>query len=414
MFLTPAQSIIAKDLHRFRVLRCGRRFGKTHLIVEEIKGIALSKPSRVAYIANNYQQARDIAWEILKRELRGAIISINESRLELRVKTIKGGESLIVLRGWESIENLRGQAFDFLAIDEVAMMRDFWVNWQEVLRPTLTDTRGSVIFASTPKGYNHFFDLCNLELTDQDFKTFHFTSFDNPHLPKDEIEKAQATLPPERFSQEYGASFQKTQGLVYKEFSREKHVYHELPELKGAFERVGGVDFGYRNPAAVLEIRTNGENFYVEDEWYKRERTEIQIAEYVSGCKFSAVYPDPENPSAIEELRRKNINTREVNKGKDSVVHGIQIVRELLIVGKLRVNARCVNLISEFETYSHEEEEDELNNKEKPIKANDHALDALRYVVMMVLGTKVEVRDEIQIAIERQKQREEQRSDTGL
>ena len=132
MFLHPAQSQIVSDTHRFRVLLCGRRFGKTSLIAEEIKCLAISKPSRIAYIAGNYQQARDIAWELFKRELRGVIIDTNEARLEIKIKTQRGGESLIVLRGWESIENLRGQAFDFLAIDEVAMMRNFWSNWREV------------------------------------------------------------------------------------------------------------------------------------------------------------------------------------------------------------------------------------------------------------------------------------------
>src|SRR3990167_1400418 len=413
MFLTPAQGTIAKDLHRFRVLRCGRRFGKTSLIVEEIKGIALSRPSRIAYIANNYQQARDIAWEILKKEFLGAVIDTNEARLEIKVRTIKGNESLIVLRGWESVENLRGQAFDFLAIDEVAQMRNFWVNWHEVLRPTLTDRRGTAMFASTPKGFNHFYDLCNLELIDSEFKSFHFTSYDNPHLPKDEIDKAQATLPPERFSQEYAASFQKTQGLVYKEFSREKHVYHELPELKGVYEKVGGVDFGYRNPAAVLDVRTNGEVFYVEDEWYKRERTEIQIAEYVSAYKFSEVYPDPENPSAIEELRRKNVNVREVLKGKDSVESGIQKIRELLVSGKLLINKRCVNLISEFEMYSYDDEIIERNEKENPIKANDHALDALRYVVLMV-DAKYAPQQEDRRILENRNERKNHIIDSGI
>src|SRR3990167_8453395 len=135
------QKIIARDRHRFRVLRCGRRFGKTTLISEEIKGKVLGKPSKIAYIANNYQQARDIAWGMLKHELLGRIIDTNEQRLEIRVEPKDGGESIIFLRGWESVENLRGQAFDFLAIDEVAMMRNFWVNWYEVLRPTLTDKK---------------------------------------------------------------------------------------------------------------------------------------------------------------------------------------------------------------------------------------------------------------------------------
>ncbi len=386
MVLTPAQSQIAKDQHRFRVLRCGRRFGKTFLMSEEIKGVAIAKPSRIAYIANNYQQARDIAWELLKKELHSAILDTNEARLEIRTKTLKGGETLIILRGWESVENLRGQAFDFLCIDEVAMMRNFWSSWHEVLRPTLTDRRGSALFASTPKGFNHFYDLCNLELTDKDFKSFHFSSYDNSHIPVDELDKAKATLPPEVFAQEYQASFQKTSGLVYKEFSREKHLYEELPfshEIK--YQKLLGIDFGYRNPAAVLDLRFDGEKIYIESEWYKRERTDIQIAEYAALCKPKEVYPDPENQGAIEELRRKNLNVKEVVKGKDSIKSGIQSVRELLIRGDLMVNKRCVNTIAEFEMYSYEDDIPERNEKENPIKANDHALDALRYVISSLL-----------------------------
>ena len=262
-------------------------------------------------------------------------------------------------------------------------MSNFWVNWHEVLRPTLTDTKGEVIFISTPKGFNHFYDLCNLELTDKDFKTFHYTSYDNPHIPADELDRAKETLPPDRFAQEYEASFQKTQGLVYKEFSREKHLYSDLPT--GRFEKLGGIDFGYRNPAAVLDIRFDGEMVWVDDEWYKTERTDAQISDYVKACSFNAVYPDPENAGGIEELRRKGVNVREVIKGKGSVKAGIQMIRELLIRNKLKVNKRCVNLISEFEMYSYDENRNERNEQEDPIKANDHALDALRYVISSCL-----------------------------
>ena len=383
MLLHPAQKIIAKDKHRFRVLRCGRRFGKTSLIAEEIKGKALSKPVKIAYIANNYQQARDIAWELFKKEFRGRIIDTNEQRLEIRFTPQTEGESIIVLRGWESVENLRGQAFDFLAIDEVASMSAFWANWEEVLRPTLTDKRGEAIFASTPKGFNHFYDLCNLELTDKDFKSFYFTSWDNPFIPKDEIQRAKETLPEDRFLQEYEASFQKTQGLVYKEFSREKHLYEQLPDKR--FQKIGGVDFGYRNPAAVLDARFDGERLFIENEWYKKEKTDIQIADYVALQGFKEVYPDPENAGAIEELKRKHVNIREVIKGKGSVKSGIQSIRELLLRGDLMINKQCVNLISEFEMYSYDDAKGEKNEQEEPIKANDHALDALRYVVSSLL-----------------------------
>ena len=389
MELHPKQNEVGADPHRFRVLNCGRRFGKTTLSIEEIKGVAIAKSTKCAYIATTYAQARDIAWEMMKREFGKAIIQANESRLELRIRTQTKEESIVFLRGWESVETLRGMQFDFIVLDEIASMRNFWTGWQEVLRPTLTDTKGEALFISTPNGYNHFYDLCNLELTDTDYKTFHFTTYDNPHIPVEEIEKAKHELSQEQFLQEYMASFQKTSGLVYKEFNREKHLYDTLPP--GTFGKIAGIDFGYTHPAVVLDIRTNGELYFIEDEWVKTGRTEIQVAEYVAANNFSAVYPDPESPSAIEELRRKNINVREVIKGKDSVKSGIQKVRELLINGRLKVNRKCVSMIAGFEMYSYDED----NLKENPIKENDDCADAIRYVLMMA-DFKPELNQQIQ------------------
>ena len=57
-------------------------------------------------------------------------------------------------------------------------------------------------------------------------------------------------------------------------------------------------------------------------------------------------------------------------------------MRELFISGKLLVNKRCINLITELESYSYDEDNNEKNEQENPIKFNDHAIDATRYVVM--------------------------------
>ena len=381
--LTPSQKIIVKDNHRFRVVNCGRKFGKTTTAKVEITGCASEKDNRhILYIAPTIGEARDIMWLPLKELTKSNWAKEpNDTRLEIMLKTKELGISTIFLKGWEAIEAIRGMEFDFIVLDETAKYKNFWSLWQEVVRPTLTPRQGEALFLSTPRGFNFFYDLCNQELKDKDFKTFHFTSFDNPYLPIEELERAKATLPPEAFLQEYMASFQKTQGLVYKEFDRKTCLYNDLPDMN--LQKIAGVDFGYVNPAAVLDIRTNGEYFYVEDEWYKTGRTDIQIAEYVAQSGFSEVYPDPESPQAIEELKRKNVNIREVVKGKDSIEAGIKRIKELLIIGKLKINNRCVNLISEFEMYSYDDKEKDINQKEKPIKANDHALDALRYAVIM-------------------------------
>ena len=381
MILHPSQKIIAKSRARFRVVNAGRRFGKSVLAAEEMKGVALSKPSRIAYIAPTIQQARDIMWDILKRELRTITKKANESRLELEVMDKEGNSSFIFLKGWEAVETLRGQSFDLLILDEVASMRNFWVGWNEVLSPTLIDRRGDAMFISTPKGFNHFYDLYNLQSKDSNYESFHFTTYDNPNIPPDEIEREKNTKPENTFAQEYLADFRKQEGLVYKEFSRDRHVIHTIPE-KEYTEYLAGIDFGFTNPTAVIHIkRDRDENYFVIGEWYKTQRTDEQVGEYVASCGFNRVYPDPESPSAIEVMVTKGINVVEVVKNKDSIKNGIDRVRSLLKQGKLFIHSSCENLISEMESYSYPEKRPDHNEEENPIKEHDHALDALRYAL---------------------------------
>ena len=387
MILHPAQSKIASDTHRFRVVNCGRRFGKTILAVLEMVALASAKEKgSVAYIAPTYQQARDIAWTQLKEVCQPVIRQINESRLEVTIANKFGGTSKIVLRGWESVETLRGQAFDLLVLDEISSYRNFWVNWQEVLRPTLTDRKGQCLFISTPKGFNHFYDLYNLEIKDKDYASFHFSSYDNPHIPSEEIDKAKQELTEDRFAQEYLADFRKTEGLVYKEFSRDRHLFKgEYQDvMKGLVKTISGVDFGFTNPCAVLTIRKDKDSrYFVCKEYYQRGNTDAQIADYVLSQAFNLVYPDPESASGIEELKRKGVNIREVVKNRDSVRNGINQVRELFKANRLFIHESCYNLIWELETYSYPEKKADHNEEENPIKENDHALDALRYALMM-------------------------------
>lgn len=382
MQLTPAQAIIAKDNHRFRVLNCGRRFGKTTEAIEEMKGYALAAQAgdKICYIAPTYQQARDIAWEMLIKEFRPITINKNEARLELTVMNKSGDNVLLVLKGWEAIETLRGQKFRFVVIDEVASMRNFWVGWQEVLRPALTDLKGHCLFISTPKGFNHFYDLYNQEAKDDDYKSFHFTTYDNPYIPREELEKAKLEITENRFAQEYMADFRKQEGLVYKEFSRDRHV--KSVKIDNPSEFLAGIDFGFTNPTAVIPLyRYGDEQYHVPFEWYKTQRTEPQIADYVFSCNFNRVYPDPEAPSAIEAINQKGVQIVEVIKNKDSIKTGIDRVRSLLKQGKLTIDPSCVNLISEFETYAYPERRPDHNEEENPIKEHDHALDALRYAL---------------------------------
>lgn len=384
MNLHPAQSSIAIDTHRFRTVSCGRRFGKTTLAAYEMLGVALSKDDmRVAYYAPTLDDARTIMWSILVKVCEPAIIYKNESRLELKVRTIKGGESLIVLAGWESVQERgkgRGVANDFIVCDEVSSYRYFWEGWNEVLSPTLIDRKGSALFISTPKGFNHFYELFMMEKKDPSYKSFHFTTFDNPHVPPEEIERERLSKPENAFAQEYMADFRKTEGLVYKEFDRQRHVFSSMGEIPDIVEKFAGLDFGYTNPTAMIEVwKDKDGSFWVVSEWYKTGKTNTEIVEYAKTMDVNLWYPDPAEPDRIEEMRRGGLAVREVNK---DITKGIDTVRTLFKNGRLQIHISCVNLIDELEQYVYKEKKT-LDEPEVPMKEHDHALDALRYALFM-------------------------------
>jgi len=389
MIFHPTQKKVAHSSKRFKVLNCGRGWGKTEYAVEEAIHKAIAKKGRrVLYIAPTIQQARDIAWSRFKERSLPIMVKAKEApSLEMTVNTMDGGESVIVLRGWEAVETLRGQEFDYMVLDEVASMRNFWIGWQEVLLPTFRVSRGGALFISTPKGFNHFYDLYNMQ--GKDWESFTFTSYDNPLINPEEINDAKESSTEDKFAQEYMADFRKQEGLVYKEFNRTTHIYDELPDVN-IVEMGMPIDFGYRHPCAALTVQIDADgNYYVDDEWYKTEKTEDEIADYALSQHPNKVYPDPENQSAIEVLRRKGLNIREVKKGKGSVQTGIGLVREAFLSGRLKINKRCINLISELETYHYPESNSKGIMNENPEKVDDDALDSLRYFIMTHTPPKI-------------------------
>lgn len=382
----PAQEQIASDHHRFRVARCGRRFGKSWLAAYEMFVRAVSIPqARVCYYAPTRDDARDIMWQILKDVCGPLIIGDpNESRLEMRLRNKHGGESLLVLYGWEALQE-RGKGVGvknhFVVLDEVSKYNNFDFGWEEILRPTLIDVKGEALFISTTNGFNHFYDLCNKELKDNDWKTFHFTSYDNPHIDPKEIDKIRSEMTDDRAAQEIYAEFKKKEGLVYKEFNRDLHISREEPgEI---MYTAAGVDFGFTHPTAVITVKKDYNGIlWVTDEWVHAGKTEDEVVEYVAMQRYSKVYPDPENASALEALKRRGVNVRQVMKGRGSVVSGIQAVRELLKQNRIRVHPLCINLIEAFEKYSYQATKGNEIPNEVPAHDFSDSLDALRYLCM--------------------------------
>lgn len=202
---------------RFKIVRAGRRSGKTTLETEDMAFTAMSKAdSPIFYIAPTQTQARAIIWEALKSRLAG-IGEAYEARLEMRVPTKDGGHSLITVAGWENRENFRGRKAKKIYFDEVDTMKEFFLGWQEIFRPALTDLQGDAMFTGTPKKENpNLRRLEKIAQEDKDYQAFHFRTEDNPHIPVEEIAKAKKELDFDTYRQEFEAEYIDNAGALFK------------------------------------------------------------------------------------------------------------------------------------------------------------------------------------------------------
>lgn len=408
--LHDGQKTVASDTHRFRVVCAGRRWGKSVLSQLIVLKWAVENKGLYWIVSPTYRQGKQIHWRGLQQIVpREWILKKNEVELSI---TLKNG-SVIELKGAENPDALRGVKLRGLVIDEIASIRNWDWLWSEVLRPTLTDYQAPCLFISTPKGYNHFFEIYKAGQDDTgDYKSWRFTSYDNPYIKGEEIDAAKKELTEDTFYQEYMADFRKFTGLVYKDFETAVHVIDPF-DIPDDWNIYRAFDFGSTNPTACLFIAVdNDDNWYISDEHYESGQRIDYHAGVINSNPLSLrvanSFGDPSGAQWISEFAQRGIYitpaTKETNTTFNTWVRlKIERVAEKLkrvpghtvphVSGgdidlskglpSLFVFKNCTNTIREFETYRWKEKSvtqaQDLNEPDVPEKANDHAMDALSY-----------------------------------
>jgi phage terminase large subunit-like protein len=213
--LLPWQETVFKDQTRFKVIAAGRRCGKSRMAAVTLLIEALRCPagSAVLYVAPTNGQARQIIWQVLMELGREVIQNAHINNQD--ITTING--ATIYVRGADRPDTLRGVSLTYAVLDEVADIKP--EAWEQVIRASLSDK----------KGRNWFYDLFRLgeSAEDKDWKSWHFTTRDNPLIDPTEIESAKKTLSTFAFKQEYMASFTNAGSNIFKE---EWIKYGEEPE----------------------------------------------------------------------------------------------------------------------------------------------------------------------------------------
>ena len=209
------QQEVFKDTTRFKVVAAGRRCGKSRLSAVSllIEGLNCPEGSAVMYIAPTLGQARTIIWDLLHELGRPVIKSSHINNLEI---LLVNGRKILV-RGADNPDSLRGVSLTYVVLDECAFIKEDV--WQKIIRASLSDKKGRALFISTPSGRNWFYDVFKLgqEETDDEWRSWHFTTKDNETIDPKEIEAAERTLSSFAFKQEYLSSFDNAGQEVFKE-----------------------------------------------------------------------------------------------------------------------------------------------------------------------------------------------------
>ena len=148
-----------------------------------------------------------------------------------------------------------------------------------------------------------------------------------------------------------------------------------------------GLDFGFsQDPAALIAIYKYNDELVVDEVVYQTGLLNSELSNIMkqSGVK-GEIFADSAEPKSIQELKRYGHQVKPVEKGKDSVNYGIQILQQK----RMLVTRRSTNILDEFSKYLWKKNRDGGYEK-TPIDAYNHACDALRYVAMMKLGVRKE------------------------
>lgn len=245
--LHPGQIIVRNSPARFKVVNCGRRWGKSRMasgLATECAALGGS----VWIIGPSYSTGKPLFDDV--RRLAVQIPGAKINRSERRIDYPSGGS--VVVKSGDDPSLLRGVALDLVVFDEAAFQPKLEELWLEVIRPALADRRGKALFLSTPNGKNYFWRLWQLGQDEQenDWQSWQMPTSSNPYIDAGEIEAARRTLTERAFSQEFLA-----------EFLEDGSVFRNVSELAIGKPQSGptaghtyfiGIDWGRTNDSTVI------------------------------------------------------------------------------------------------------------------------------------------------------------------
>lgn len=278
--------------------------------------------------------------------------------------------SLVEFFSTDQEQKLRGRKRNICFVNEANELS--YLEWKQLKMRT---TKFSIIDYNPSFGEDHWINELN-----NDEETFHFitTYKDNPFLEDTIIREIESYKTKNKsLWQVYGLGIRSViEGLIFPDVE----VVDEVPEYVKKHYR--GMDFGFSNdPTAIVDVYPYQDILYIDELCY---RTEMVTSDIVKVLKDNGMTVDTISESAdprlVQEIYRAGVNIFPVKKFPGSIDAGLNKMKEYSI----KVTKRSYNVIKEFKNYTwSQDKEGKFINV--PIDSYNHAIDAIRYVVMMRL-----------------------------
>lgn len=233
------------------------------------------------------------------------------------------------------------------------------------------------LIAESEKGLRDDVHICQAE------------SLENPFFPREEYEKQKKRLSPARFAMMYGGRPAKREGLVYDEWGDETNIIepYALPEDVKVY---AGIDWGFTQPFACIVVAKIGTRFIIVSELFQTRMTIDDIIDQLKPLariwNIQRFYAGPDQPASIQLLSKAGLAC---SPAENSVKAGIDTTYQLIKDRRLSMfRDQAPNLADELESYHWPDPKDlkpDQDDKDpNPVKQDDHAVDALRYVMVSI------------------------------
>ena len=357
------------------ILQGGTRSSKSYSALQWLLVQALSEPNIVISVVRKSFPSMRVSimrdWQTILKEL-GIWDDNNWSATE-HIYTFDNG-TMVEFMSIDSSEKRKGSSRDYLFIDECnELSREDY--FQLFIR-----TRKKTIIAYNPSfGTNHYIFT---EIQTHPESDLYISTFkDNPFLEQSIVEEIERlkTINPEYYKI-YGMGLPGNNiGTIFS-----INIIDEIPE--DAEFVAFGMDFGFSvDPSTLMCVAKRDKDLYIDELLYKKGMVTSDIVNELKSLNIdrNEIWADSAEGRLIEEIYRSGFNIKPVKKGKDSIKMGI----DLMMQYRLHVTKRSINTIKEFGEYVWMVDKNG-NFENVPVDYSNHAIDAIRYVVMERLNAK--------------------------